>query len=73
MDAANAVEDGGDASAEFVIVAIVETLEIDFVEIEMRAQIFENLRRAVAVGDESGDQSGGLGLFEDCYCPFAGD
>ena len=34
MNAADAVEDGGDASAEFVVVAVVETLEVDFVEIE---------------------------------------
>ena len=43
---------GTDASAEFVVMAIVEALEINFVEIEPRAQIFEHLRRAVAVGDE---------------------
>ena len=73
VNAADAVEDGGDASAEFVIVAIVETLEINFVEIEMRAQIFEDLRRGVAVGNESGEKAGGSCLFENGDRPFAGD
>ncbi len=73
MDAADAVEDGSDAAAEFVVVTVVETLEIDFVQIEPGAQVFENLRSGVAVRNESGDQSGGFGLFEDGYRPFAGD
>ena len=64
---------GADAAAEFVVVTVVETLEIDFVQIEPGAQVFENLRSGVAVGDEAGDESGGFGLFEDGYRPFAGD
>ena len=55
MNAADGFEDWTDTSAEFVIVAIVEAFEIDFVEIKPGAQIFEDLRRAVAVGDESGE------------------
>ncbi len=54
VNAADAVEDGADAASEFVVVAVVETLQVDFVEIEPGAQVVENLRRAVAVGDESG-------------------
>ena len=42
--------------------AIVEALQIDLVEVQPGPQIFENLRRAVAVGDESGDQAGSLAL-----------
>jgi hypothetical protein len=60
VDAANAFENGADAAAEFVVVAVVEALEIDFVEIEPGAHVFENLRRAVAVGDEAGDESAAL-------------
>ena len=73
VNAANAVEDGADASAEFMVVAVVETFEIDFVEIEMRAEIFEDLGSAVAVGDEAGDESGGFGCYEYGDGPFAGD
>ena len=73
MNAANAFQDGTDASAEFVIVAIVEALEIDFVEIEPGAQVFEDLRSAIAVGNESGEQACGPCLLEDGYGPFAGD
>ena len=73
MDAADAVEDRSNAAAEFVVVAVVETFEIDFVEIEPGAQVFENLRRGVAVGNEAGDESGGFGLLENGYRPFAGD
>ena len=73
VNAADGVEDGADAAAEFVVVAVVEALEIDFVEIEPGADVFEDLRRAVAVGDESGDESGGFGFFENCDRPLAGD
>ena len=73
VDAANTFEDRGDAAAEFVIVTVVEAFEIDFVKIEPRAQVFEDLRRSVAVGDEAGDESGGFGWFENGYGPFAGD
>ncbi len=73
MDAADAVEDRSDAAAEFVVVAVVETFEIDFVEIEPGAQVFENLRSAVAVGNEAGDESRGFGFLEDGDGPFAGD
>ena len=60
MQAANGVEDRPDASAQFVVVAIVEALQIDLVKIDPRTQVFEHLRRAVAVGDEAGDQARGL-------------
>ena len=50
------VKNRPDASAEFVIMAIVETLEIDLVEIDPRAEVFEYLRRAVAIGDEAGER-----------------
>src|SRR5712691_1611318 len=73
MDAADAVEDGTDAAAEFVVVTVVKTFEIDFVQIEPRAEIFENLRRGVAVGNKTGDESGGFGFFEYGYGPLAGD
>jgi hypothetical protein len=73
VNAADAVEDGSDASAELVIVAVVEAFEIDFVEIDPGAQVLENLRSGVAVGDESGDEAGGFGLFEDGDRPLAGD
>ncbi len=73
VNATDAVEDGGDASAEFVIVAIVETLQINLVEIEMGTQVFEHLGSGVAVGNESGEQAGGSCLFENGDRPFAGD
>ena len=73
MNAADAIEDGSDAAAEFVVVTVVKALEIDFVQIEPGAQVFENLRSAVAVRNEAGDKSRGFGFFEDGYRPFAGD
>src|SRR6202020_487787 len=36
-------------------------------------EVFENLRSAVSVGNEAGDESGGFGFFEDGAGPFAGD
>jgi hypothetical protein len=73
VDAADAVEDGADAASEFVVVAIVKTFQVDFVEIEPRADVVENLWSAVAVGDEPRKKPGGLGFFENCDRPFAGD
>ncbi len=73
VNAANAFQDGTDASAEFMVVAIVEALEIDLVEIKPGAQVFEDLRSAIAVGNESGEQARSSCLFEDGYGPFAGD
>ena len=73
MNAVDAVEDGGDAAAEFVIVAVIEALQVYLVEIEPGAHVVENLRSAVAVGDESGKKSGGLSFFENRDRPFAGD
>ena len=55
VQAANGVEDGLQAATQLAIVAVVEALQIDFVEVEPWAQVFEHLRSAVAVGDESGD------------------
>src|SRR5580698_1469038 len=73
VNALNAVEDRSDAAAEFVVVAVAETLEIDFIEIEPGTDVVEDLRRGVAVGDESGEESGSFGFFEDGDRPFAGD
>jgi len=73
VDAADAVEDGADAASEFVVVPIVETLQVDFVEIEPGADVIENLRRGIAVRDEPGKKAGCFGLFENCDRPFAGD
>src|SRR5258708_29650751 len=73
VNAPDAVENRTDATTKFVIVAIVEALEIDFVQVNPGMQIFEYLWGGVAVGNERGQQSGGLGLFEDGDGPFAGD
>ena len=48
------VENRREPSAELAVVAIVEALEIDFVEIDPRPQVLEHLRRAVAVRHEAG-------------------
>ena len=73
VNAADAVEDRGDPSAEFVVVTIVKTLEVYFVEIEMGTDKVENLRRGVAVGDESSEQSRGFRFPENGDGPLAGD
>ncbi len=44
MDPANAVEDGTDAAAEFMIVAVVEAFEIHLIQINPRADVFQNLQ-----------------------------
>src|SRR5215471_4008968 len=73
MNAPNRVEDGTNSSAQFVIVAVVKALQIDLVEIEPGTQVFEHLGRAVAVGNEAGEEPRSLGLFKNSDGPFAGD
>ena len=51
------VEDWLQPSAELAVVPVVEALEIDFVEVDVRPQVLEHARRAVAVRDESGDET----------------
>ena len=70
---ANRVEDRLQPSAKLTVMAIVEALEIDFVQIDPRAQIFEHFRRAVAVRHVSRRQPRGLGLLEDGHGPLARD
>ena len=53
--------------------AVVEALQINFVGINPRTNIFEHLRRAISVRHERGLQSGGFGLFENRYRPFGGN
>ena len=64
---------GASRAAELAVVAVVEALEIDFVEIDPRAQVFEHLRRPVAVRHEAGHQPRGPRFLEDGHGPFAGD
>ena len=73
VQAADRVEDRLEPSAELAIVAIVEALEIDLVEIDPRPQVFEDLRRAVAVRHEAGDEARGFGLLEHRDRPLARD
>ncbi len=56
-----------------MIVAIVETLQIDFIEVQPRTQIFEDLRGTVAVGNESRDESGGFRFLENRNRPLGGN
>src|SRR5271163_4014996 len=53
--------------------AVVETFQVDFVEIDPGMDVFEDLRSCVAVGDVGGEQSGFAGFAENGYRPLAGD
>ena len=73
VNTSDGIEDRSDTPTQFVIVAIVEALEIDFIQIEPGTQVFEHLGSTVAVRNKSGQESCGLRFFEDCDRPFAGD
>src|SRR5579863_10680299 len=73
MNAADAVENGADASTQFVVVTVVKTFQIDFVQIEPGAHVFEHLGSAVSVRHKAGEKSGGFGFLENGDRPFAGD
>ena len=53
--------------------AVIEALQINFVKIHPRAQVFEHLRCAVAVGNVAGHQPRRRAFLEDSHRPFAGD
>ena len=73
MDASDGVENRPEAASQFVVAPVVEALEIHFVQVYPRADVFEHLRRGVAVGYETGRQPGGLGLAENRHGPLGGD
>jgi hypothetical protein len=56
-----------------VIVTIVETLQVHFIEVKPGTNIFEHLRRSIAVRNEGGEQACALGFFENSHRPFTGD
>ena len=67
------VEDRLQPSAELAVVPVVEALEIDLVEIDVRPQVLEHARRAVAVRDEAGDEAVRARFLEDLDRPLGGD
>src|SRR5436190_130471 len=73
MEPADRVENRLEPATELTVVAIVEALEIDLIEIDPRPDVLEHLWRAVSVRDVTRDQAGGLGLFEDGDRPLAGN
>ena len=73
MQPGDRIEDRLQATAELPIMAVVEALEIDFVEIDVRAQVLQHLRRAVAVGDEPRGEPLLPRLGEDRHRPLGRD
>src|SRR5262249_51556423 len=71
IEPADRVENRLEPAPQLTVVAIVETLEIDLVEIDPRPDVLEHLWRAVSVRDVTSDQTSGLGLFEDGDRPLA--
>jgi hypothetical protein len=71
--AADAVEHIRQHPAQLAIVPIVESLEIDLVEIHVRPDKLEHLGRDVAVADESADDPPGAGGLENRHRPIRGD
>ena len=53
--------------------AVIETLQVHLVKIHPRPQIFEDLRGAVSVGNETGHQSGRARFLKDNHSPFTRD
>src|SRR6266446_5564721 len=72
VQAPNCVQDGLQTPAKLVIVAVIKTLQINFVEVNPGSQVLKHLRGAVPVGDKGRQQPCCTGLLEDCHRPFAG-
>src|SRR5205814_2073933 len=60
-------------AAEIAVVAVVESLEVDLVQIDVRRDVVENLRRAVAVRHVRTDQALFLRFLENFDGPLRGD
>ncbi len=73
VQAANGVENRLQPSAELAIMAIVEALQIHFVQIYPRMQILQHLRRPVTVRNERCLQPGFARMPENLNCPLARD
>ena len=73
MQSANGVENGLEASAKLAIAMVVETLEVDFVEIDPGMEIVEHLGSSVAIGHEGGEQAGLASFAKNGDGPLAGD
>src|SRR5438128_4008952 len=72
MQAANRIQDGLRPPAEFVIVAVIKALQVNFVEVNPGSQVFQHLRGTSSVGDKGRQQSCCTGFLENRHCPFTG-
>jgi hypothetical protein len=66
------IENGLQPSAEFAVLPVAETLQVNLVKIDPGPKVFENFRRAVAVGYEPRHQTGLSSLPEDRHPPLRG-
>ncbi len=73
MQPLDRLEDRRQPSTELAIVLVVEALEVDFVEIDVRPDVLEHARGAVSVGDETSDEPGPARLLKDLHRPFGSD
>ena len=65
------VQNGLESSAELPVMAIIKALQIDLVEVYPRANVIQNLGRAVPIRHISGHEPGSLSLLEYRDGPFA--
>ena len=72
-DQVNRFCDVGERAAELPVMFLLETFQIHFVSHNPGAQKVQRFGRGVAVGDESAEQTGGLGLLKHGDGPFGGD
>src|SRR5229473_4094445 len=70
MQETNRIQDGLQPAPELTIVPVIETLQVHFVKIHPRPQVFEDLRGAVSVGNKAGHQSGRARFLKDSHGPF---
>src|SRR4051812_4656680 len=73
VNALDGVENWLKASTELAVVRVVEALEVDFVQVNVRAQEVEHLRGGVPIRDETGHQPGSARFLEYGDSPLAGD
>ena len=62
-----------ESSSKLVIMSVIETLKINFVQVNPGSKIVQYLLGTVSVGDKASHEPGGAGFLENGNPPFRGD
>src|ERR1700720_570886 len=73
MKAANGLKNRPESSSKLVIMPVIETLKINFVQVNPGSKIVQYLLGTVSVGDKTSHEPGSTGFLENGNRPLRGD